>query len=386
MMPSSIAIVLIVLAAVLLSTILFLFLRRRDILKRRREEIPSGRSTEPPLSYERLWHEVLTRYGGALLALLLACTWGEVVIILYCAQAKSLSAFLSMVGEGLLISGASFLVGGLAGFLFGIPRSLEQELQNPSGSAGKNEPEIEKSEKIKYRPNTNLEEISDWLTKILVGVGLTQIAAIREGLRRVGAAMGPVLGGSPGGEVFSLGILIYFPVCGFFIGFLWARLTLPRLYVEADVAAAERRGVQAGVQIGTQRFLDSVQKAGEVKHVGQRVVLWVDDRPENNVREKAFMEKLLGLSFVEASSTEQALKAIEKGEEYTLIISDMGRPGDPQAGYTLLESVKAIKPGIPVILYTGSVNPQVEQEARRRGALGITDNPQKLLDLVRSAL
>ncbi len=30
------------------------------------------------------------------------------------------------------------------------------------------------SNKVNYRSNTNLEQISDWLTKILVGVGLTQ--------------------------------------------------------------------------------------------------------------------------------------------------------------------------------------------------------------------
>ena len=35
---------------------------------------------------------------------------------------------------------------------------------------------------IAYRPNTNLEQISDWLTKLLVGACLVQLSAIRTGL------------------------------------------------------------------------------------------------------------------------------------------------------------------------------------------------------------
>src|SRR6266508_6277591 len=63
-----------------------------------------------------------------------------------------------------LVAGGAFVAGGLLGFLFGIPRSLAGPEGSVDGAAAGGA----------YRPNTNLEQISDWLTKILVGVGLVQ--------------------------------------------------------------------------------------------------------------------------------------------------------------------------------------------------------------------
>ena len=52
-------------------------------------------------------------------------------------------------------SGAAFFGGTIAGFLFGVPKSLSV-------------PGIATSEGVsRYKPNTNLEEVSDWLTKII---------------------------------------------------------------------------------------------------------------------------------------------------------------------------------------------------------------------------
>jgi hypothetical protein len=54
-----------------------------------------------------------------------------------------------------MIGLASLLVGGLAGFLFGVPR------WRASGELGAT------AERGRFLPNTNLEQVSDWLTKIL---------------------------------------------------------------------------------------------------------------------------------------------------------------------------------------------------------------------------
>jgi predicted secreted protein len=63
------------------------------------------------------------------------------------------------------------LIGGLLGFLFGIPRTLQQEASQATEQNRKDRPQ-----ETNYAVNTNLDQISDWLTKILVGV--SQIACL----------------------------------------------------------------------------------------------------------------------------------------------------------------------------------------------------------------
>jgi CheY-like chemotaxis protein len=340
------------------------------------------RKEQPELAEPYLPNEQVRRrrYGGALLVLTLASGFGALTMVGYAMQEDSLRKAIAVAGGGLLVGGASLLVGGLIGFLFGVPRLPPGEDRRST----EEETPIESTRgRAPYRPNTNLEEISDWLTKILVGVGLTQLSAIPAGLRDIGQVLAPVLGGLPGSEVFALGALVHFSVCGFLMSFLWTRLTLLQLYTDAELGAAEERGVR----IGADRFLESAQRASAVKSPKERFALWVDDRLEKNVRERELMERLLGLRFQNVRSTPEALAEIEReGKKYSLIISDMSRPGDPQAGYTLLEQLKTKGIQKPFIIYTASGRPEHDAEARRQGAEGSTNNPQRLLDLVRNAL
>src|SRR5215207_3296326 len=71
------------------------------------------------------------------------------------------SAFLEIFAVGSIAFGAAFGVGALVGFLFGIPRRFQREGSDPALGG--------------LVVNTNLEQISDWLTKIIVGVGLVEI-------------------------------------------------------------------------------------------------------------------------------------------------------------------------------------------------------------------
>ena len=113
-------------------------------------------------------------------------------------------------------------------------------------------------------------------------------------------------------------------------------------------------------------------------------VLWVDDRPMNNTYERQALEAL-GIQFTISKSTEDAVERLQK-KTYDLIISDMGRPPDLHAGYTLLEKVKEMQITTPFIIYAGSKRPEHIAEARKRGAFGTTNDPQELFELVVSAL
>ncbi|WP_354641781.1 hypothetical protein [Kitasatospora camelliae] len=131
------------------------------------------------------------------------------------------------LGGGLMVAGTFAVGGGLLGFLFGIPRLLT------SGAAARPDDQGATST-AGYAPNTNLEQVSDWLTKILLGAGLTQIGTIPRRLRRLGEELAPVLGGGEGAAAFAAALAVYFTVLGFVAGWLLTRLLLARALTAAD--------------------------------------------------------------------------------------------------------------------------------------------------------
>lgn len=139
---------------------------------------------------------------------------------------------------GLMIALASTLGAGLVGFIFGVPFSRD----SPSATS-KSAEESQQSESrgisSTYRPNTSLEQISDWLTKILVGVGLVEIKEAPDSLARLVSFLAPGIGAQPTSKPLIVSILVFFGVCGFLFGFLWARLYLKRWLTDADKESIE---------------------------------------------------------------------------------------------------------------------------------------------------
>ena len=144
---------------------------------------------------------------------------------------------------------ACALVGMLLGFLFGIPRFLTrpgsvgaQSLSNslppaggggqplvqqpaPSDNAGGNgQPPVQQPAPL-GSINTNLEEISDWLTKIIVGVSLVELQKVQTMLQGSAGFIAQSLGG-PSQTSFAYGLMIYFSVSGFLGSYLLTRLYL----------------------------------------------------------------------------------------------------------------------------------------------------------------
>ena len=85
--------------------------------------------------------------------------------------------------------------------------------------------------------NTNLEQISDWLTKIIVGVTLVQADTVLKKLHRIAEVIAGCVGALPKLEEtlpFAYAILIYFSVLGFFGSYLLTRLWLQSAFDAAD--------------------------------------------------------------------------------------------------------------------------------------------------------
>ena len=121
-----------------------------------------------------------------------------------------------------------------------------------------------------------------------------------------------------------------------------------------------------------------------IRRAGRSTVLWVDDRPNNNVHERQALEAL-GVSFVLAKSTEEAMEKLNR-RSFDAIISDMGRPPDPRAGYTLLDKLRAAGNQTPFIIYAGSRDAEHRAESVRHGAVGCTNRPDELFEMVLRAL
>lgn len=116
----------------------------------------------------------------------------------------------------------------------------------------------------------------------------------------------------------------------------------------------------------------------------QRTILWVDDRPDNNIFERKAM-KAYSIECTLATSTKEALQKIS-ASRFDVIISDMSRPRDFRAGYTLLESLRAGGNQTPYFIYAGSRAREHAVEALRRGAQGSTNSPDELIEMVLASL
>lgn len=131
---------------------------------------------------------------------------------------------------GSAYAAAAFGGGMLAGLLFGIPRSRSSD----------------NGDSANYTPNTALEQISDWLTKIIVGVGLTQFAGIAAFGGRLVDTMSRGLGSSPSDVGFAASLLIISVVVGFVVSYLLSRTILPYYFDLSDVKRRRATGRDSG--------------------------------------------------------------------------------------------------------------------------------------------
>ena len=170
-----------------------------------------------------------------------------------------------------------------------------------------------------------------------------------------------------------------------------------------EASAQRRRQIEAAVAVGAAAAKSSAE-GGEIvdpSAVAEELVaslpderrqqgiegsrvLWVDDRPSNNRYERQALEAL-GVRVAIATSTEEALEQVER-QAFDLIISDMGRPPDARAGYTLLDELRRRGNRIPLVIYAGSRARKHVEEARAHGALGATNSAHDLLVIVTRAL
>ena len=123
--------------------------------------------------------------------------------------------FLLVFGNLFLLGIAFLMLGLLLGLLFGIPKSNN----------------VDKS-KSSILGNTNLEEVSDWLTKIIIGFGIAEISEIDESVLNLATTLNGIMPELP--KLAILLVIIYFPIYGFISGWLLTRIYLTTIFAGVD--------------------------------------------------------------------------------------------------------------------------------------------------------
>jgi len=200
--------------------------------------------------------------------LLTVPTIGFIVILVY-GLGTPRSSIASVISVGLMTGLAALVAGALLGFLFGIPRTLQQT--EPKSTTSGTEEESARSQG--YSVNTNLEQISDWLTKILVGVGLTQIPAIGEALGKLIDQIGRGLGSGSGSRSIAGAILVYFVASGFLIGYVLTRTVLTRTFTDFD-----RRVLEGRINQLEERN-EEITRDVQALHLAERLLAGSQDGP-----------------------------------------------------------------------------------------------------------
>lgn len=325
-------------------------------------------------------------------------------------------------------------VGVLMGFLFGIPKVIQGQGEAATPEAANGGKPEERGTSYRMQVNTNLEQISDWLTKIIVGVGLVELKQIPDSLLRLAAFIQPGIGSGEEARVMALAIILYASLLGFFLGYLVTRTYIAGIFRRADeqlVAQVEVDGVSISINEAERlqrTIIEDLQEhvarlenavngpppgtdadppmesatttsAGDspdpddpdpdahekpeppAPHMPRRI-LWVDDQPENNRYHLAFLRRR-GVVVVTAQSTAEAL-ALLRREPFDVVLSDTnrtegGRP-NPNAAVDLASALKEQLPHVPLYVYTKPTTPPaIEEKARAAGAAAVFRSPTDLL-------
>lgn len=196
------------------------------------------------LSSRKWWKSDIGR-AQAVFTVVTAISWAAPFLALLVYAVTLAESRWSTLALSCLVLAGALAAGGLLGFLFALPRSVtvSGEQQGVSGS-------------WQVQPNTNLEDVSDWLTKIVVGITLVQLAEIPGAARGLFAGVGSGFGGGEAATLLAGVLIVYGGTVGLIEAWLATRLFIIRWMNVPDAlrAAADKAGQQ-----GHKAAADSLQ-------------------------------------------------------------------------------------------------------------------------------
>lgn len=189
---------------------------------------------------------------------------------------------------GLTLGIASFTSSFFVGLLFGMPKRNNKNGNN-------------------YSLNNSLVEISDWLTKIIVGIGLINLKEIpgyifsfAEYIREASKFDGQLL------NIYTIGILFYFGFLGLFIGYNYMRLVRVNKYKYTDENLMRRE-----LEIAKEKLL-AVKAENQQKD--KKIIEFQSLVHEKEQLTKTLIDKVNGPSMLN-SSIQTVIKKLTTSDE-----------------------------------------------------------------------
>lgn len=155
---------------------------------------------------------------------------------------------------------------------------------------------------------------------------------------------------------------------------------------DVNHAVVERSGAQGFAPSATSLDAEppegdeiTARARGLAKQLVGRTILWVDDHPEWLVTERRLVRGL-GIFVEPAATNDQAMRTLaDPSNSIDVVISDIARD-DKSSGLDLAPLIQA-STRQPLIYYVKQLDPGIPP-----GAIGITNRPDRLLDLVMDAV
>jgi uncharacterized membrane protein (DUF106 family) len=121
--------------------------------------------------------------------------------------------------------------------------------------------------------NTNLEDISDWLTKIIIGVGLIELTQIPQLLNQYSVMIAPALGGIPSSGAFGIVLLVFYSIIGFLIIYL-----ATRRYMDDELERKRRQwslNMEIASKVTREEFeqMENERKMDKIKEIYEQMQL-----------------------------------------------------------------------------------------------------------------
>jgi CheY-like chemotaxis protein len=155
--------------------------------------------------------------------------------------------------------------------------------------------------------------------------------------------------------------------------------------IDPELLRDKRIRVNAEIAMLSEELIENYSSLRRAKHfssfLDRASILWVDDRPDNNINQVRVLE-LFGIRVEQAVSTSEALNRLV-GWSFDLILSDIDREARADAGMELLLALRSSDCPVPLVFYVGKADPNRGVPV---GAFGIADQPEPLIHLVLDVL
>lgn len=137
---------------------------------------------------------------------------------------------LEAIGVATFVGLASSAVGCVAGFLFGVPKLGEEPGAGGSGIAATDSARLTTAKLV---ANSNLGQVSDWVTKIVIGLGIAQFGKLLDGIAWLGRRFPDVFDGSlDDGAASAYGVCLVIAsfAISFLLMYMWTATRLPDVW------------------------------------------------------------------------------------------------------------------------------------------------------------